>query len=114
MSMPHTRALATLALALATFSGQIVDQTTGQPLTKVHVQASGPTSAGATSDARGRFTLKALRPGRYTIQLQSDDVPQQTFHVTLAPNRNTVLTMKACSTTLDYHCAAPGGDGGGG
>lgn len=114
MSTVYTRTVAALALALATFSGRLVDQTTGQPLTHVHVHAAGPSTGEATSDAHGRFTLRKLRPGAYTIVVQSDDVPQQTFHVTLSGNRVTALTMKACSTTLDYHCAAPGDDGGGG
>lgn len=104
-----TKTLAALVLALATFSGTLLDQTTGQPLTNVHVHAAGPSAADATTDAHGRFTLKSLQPGNYTVTIESNDVPQQTFKVTLAGNQITVLTMKACSTTLDYHCAAPGG-----
>lgn len=114
MSTLYTRTILSLTLALATFSGQLVDQTTGQPLTHVHVHASGPSARDAVSDAHGRFTLKDLRPGGYTIAVQSDDVPQQTFHVRLATGRTTVLTMKACSTTLDYHCGTPAQPGGGG
>lgn len=111
MSTAYIRTFAALAFALATFSGRLVDQTTGQPLVNVHVHAAGPSSRDAESDASGRFTIKGLRPGRYTVVVQSDDVPQQTFHVTLAGNRITALTMKACSTTLDYHCDTPAADG---
>ncbi|HEY5340595.1 MAG TPA: carboxypeptidase regulatory-like domain-containing protein [Candidatus Aquilonibacter sp.] len=112
MSTTYTRILTSLALVLATFSGRLLDQTTDQPLTSVHVQVSGPTARHATTDAHGRFTLKGLRPGAYTVSVQSDDVPPQTFHVKLAHSRITVLTMKACSTTLDYHCGtAQQGDG---
>jgi len=107
MSTAYTRSLATLLLALATFSGTLLDRTTGQPLTSVHVHAAGPSAADATTDAHGRFTLKSLQPGSYTVTIESNDVPPQTFKVTLAGNRITVLTMKACSTTLDYHCAGP-------
>jgi len=116
MSIVYTRTIAALALVITTFSGQLVDQTTGQPLVKVHVRAVGPSRADATSDAQGRFTISHLRPGNYRIVVQSNDVPQQSFRVTLSANRVTALTMKACSTTLDYHCAAPddGGGGGGG
>lgn len=105
------KVLATFALALVTFSGTLLDQTTGQPLTNVHVHAAGPSAGNATTDAHGRFTLKSLQPGSYTVTVESNDVPQQTFKVTLAGNRITVLTIKACSTTLDYHCAGPAGPG---
>jgi hypothetical protein len=103
------KALASLVLALATFSGTLVDKTTGQPLTHVLVHVSGLSNAYATTDAHGRFTVKDLRPGGYNVTVESNDVPQQTFHVTLAADHITVLTIKACSTTLDYHCATPGG-----
>gem|GEM_PF-4110725 len=53
MSNACLRAVATLALALVTFSGTVLDQTTGQPLT---------------------------RPGTHAISVQSSDAPQQTFH----------------------------------
>lgn len=109
MSTVYTRLLASVVLALATFSGTLIDKTTGQPLTKVHVHAAGPSTGDATTDVHGRFTLKNLAPGSYTVNIESNDVPPQTFKVTLAGNRITVMTMKACSTTLDYHCAAPGG-----
>jgi hypothetical protein len=109
MSNAHTRSFLSLVLALAAISGQLLDQTTGQPLTRVHVHAAGPSHGDATSDAHGRFTISGLRPGRYTIDVESNDVPQQSFHVTVAPNHTAALTMKACSTTLDYHCAVPGG-----
>jgi hypothetical protein len=107
----YTRSIACLALALATFSGTLVDTTTGQPLSKVRVHLSGPSTADATSDEHGRFTLKDLKAGAYSVTLQSNDVPPQTFKVTLHDKQTLVLTMKACSTTLDYHCAGPGGGG---
>jgi len=109
MSTAYTRTLVSIALALATFSGTLLDKTTGQPLTKVHVHVAGPSAADATTDAHGRFTLKNLAAGTYTVNVESNDVPPQTFTVKLAGSRITVLTMKACSTTLDYHCSTPGG-----
>jgi hypothetical protein len=109
MSTAYTRTLVSFVLALATFSGTLLDKTTDQPLTKVHVHAAGTGSAVATTDAHGRFTFKDLAPGTYSINVQSNDVPPQTFTVKLVGNRITVLTIKACSTTLDYHCGTPGG-----
>jgi hypothetical protein len=42
--------------------------------------------------------------------VQSKDVPQQHFRFSI--ERGTVQTVKACSTTLDYHCGTPGGGAG--
>lgn len=108
MSNAFIRTASTFALVLVTFAGTLIDQTTGQPLTKVHVDAAGPASASATTDAHGRFTLAKLKPGAYTLTVESDDVPPQEFKVTLAPKPIVAMTIKACSTTLDYHCAGPG------
>jgi hypothetical protein len=107
MSNAFIRSASTLMLALVTWTGTLLDQTTGQPLVKVQVTAAGPASAHATTDAHGRFTLTGLQPGAYAITVESNDVPQQRFSVKLAPNTAT-FTIKACSTTLDYHCGPPG------
>jgi len=103
------KTLATLALASFTFWGTLLDQTTNQPLTSVRVNATGPSTARASTDSRGKFTLSNLKPGEYTITVQSRDVPQQHFNMRLT--RGTTKTIKACSTTLDYHCGSPGGGG---
>jgi hypothetical protein len=103
----YIRTIGGFALALVTFSGTLLDQTTNQPLTGVHVNASGPSTAHGSTDSRGNFTLSNLKPGRYTITVQSKDVPQQTFSYKIT--RSTAQTIKACSTTLDYHCGTPGG-----
>lgn len=101
------KTFATLALALVTFWGTLLDQTTNQPLTGVRVNAGGPSSARASTDSRGKFTLSNLKPGHYTITVQSKDVPQQSFDYKIT--KSTTQTIKACSTTLDYHCGSPGG-----
>jgi Carboxypeptidase regulatory-like domain len=98
---------AVLALALVTFWGTLLDKTTNQPLTMVRVNATGPSTARASTDSRGKFTLNNLKPGQYTITVQSRDVPQQTFDYKIT--KSTTQTIKACSTTLDYHCNSPGG-----
>jgi hypothetical protein len=107
MSTAYTRGPMGLALALVTFWGTLLDQTTHQPLTLVRVHATGPSSSRTTTDTRGRFTLTNLRPGQYTITVQSNDVPRQSFDFKIT--RSTSQTIKACSTTLDYHCNGGGG-----
>jgi hypothetical protein len=104
MSMPYTRTALSLALIFTALFGTLQDKTTGQPLPNVSVAAGHAT---ATTDAHGRFVLK-LAPGSYTLTVESNDVPPQAFAVRAKPGRTNV-TLKACSTTLDYHCAGPGG-----
>jgi hypothetical protein len=107
MCNAYTHVVASLALALITFSGTLLDQTTGQPLAHVGIRAVGPSAGDAVSDAHGRFRLRALRPGTYTLFVQSNDVPLQTFRLTIDGNGAMKRTLRACSTTLDYHCASP-------
>jgi hypothetical protein len=89
-------------------AGKIVDRTTGQPLTGVDVSAQGAVKvAPARTNDAGHYTLHGLAPGKYTLTVSSDDVPPQTFeivvHAAAKPQR---FDMTACSTTLDYSCAA--------
>ena len=112
MLTSHTRAALTFALVLSVFAGRLVDTTTGQPLPGVTVRLSGLSTASVTSDRLGRFTIKALKPGSYTVTMQSKDVPQQRVNVTLRANTTTVLDLRICSTTLDYHCGDAGGGAG--
>ena len=104
------KALASYALALLTFWGTLVDQTTGQPLPGVRVTTQGPTSRWTTTDARGKFALTNLTAGHYVITVESRDVPPQHFERRLT--KSTTQTLRACSTTLDYHCANSSGPSG--
>lgn len=94
-----------VVFGLVTFWGTLLDKTTNQPLTMVHVSAAGPSSARSETNSRGKFTLSKLKPGRYTITVQSKDVPQQSFDFSIT--RNSTRAIKACSTTLDYRCGSP-------
>ncbi len=103
-----TRLLGLLAVTL--LSGHVLDRTTNQPLPGVRVTTTG---ASASTDKDGRYVLRGLAPGSYTLTLQSSDVPAYRIHVTLKPGRNE-RDVRACSTTLDYGCGeapAPGGAG---
>ncbi len=105
------RYAAPVAIALAVLSGRVLDRTTGQGLAHVHVSAS---TLRATTDASGRYVLRGLKPGATAVTLESDDVPAQHFTVTVGSG-TTAHDFRACSTTLDYSCAAPvAPDGSGG
>jgi len=104
----------TVAVALATVSGRVLDTTTGQPLPGVRVAAG---TATATTDARGRFVLRRVRIGTQTLTLESNDVPLQRLTIRIKAT-NAPHDLHACSTTLDFHCGdangpAPAGGGAG-
>lgn len=114
MTIPYIRTFLTLALAFATFSTQLTDRTTGQIMPGVNVSLDGPSRAHGKTNARGVVTIKNLKPGSYTVTVESKDVPTQTLHVTLHRGTTTDIPIKVCSMTLDYSCGMPGGGGGGG
>lgn len=89
-------------LAVTFLSGRIVDRTTGQPLPGVRVTLA---DASATTGGDGRYRLRGLVPGTFTLTLQSNDVPVERLRVKLAPGANE-RDVRACSTTLDYGCGA--------
>jgi 5-hydroxyisourate hydrolase-like protein (transthyretin family) len=95
-------------LALTILVGHVVDRTTGQPLTGVDVSVTGTAAKIAptkTNDA-GTFKLRGLATGTYTVTVSSDDVPPQTFSVVVHATKEQRFEITACSTTLDYSCAA--------
>jgi hypothetical protein len=108
------RFLACLAFLLATISGRLLDNTTGQPLAKVQVLLRGPHAAATRSDAEGRFTFRNLPAGTYTIVVQSRDVPRQTHAVQVRAGAAATIDLHVCSTTLDYQCGggSPGAGNG--
>ena len=64
--------------------GKIVDRTTGQPLTGVDVSVQGARENRLRAHRRLRaLYARGLAPGKYTLGVSSDDVPPQTFDVTV-------------------------------
>src|SRR5687768_4581831 len=58
------------ATGTAAIRGRVLDAATGDPVRKVRVVAratGAPTPRGATSDAEGRFELKEVPAGRFTL-----------------------------------------------
>jgi hypothetical protein len=97
--------LIAVALAVATVSGQIRDRTTSQPLPGVTVAVG---TRHATTDSRGRYSLKTVPSGPQTLTVRSTDVPPQHFRITVkAPA--TRFDARVCSMTLDYNCSGLNG-----
>src|ERR1700761_8682433 len=100
------RTRAFVAVALALVIGRLTDLTTGQPLTGVTITVAGSSAHGVT-DENGNFRLKNVAAGAHALSLQSSDVPPQTRTITVGKGAKTLVHIVACSTTLDYSCAAP-------
>jgi hypothetical protein len=89
--------------AFAVLIGTLTDRTTGQPMPGVVVTLG---NVRATSHADGTFRLNGVKPGHATLSVSSDDVPPQTFPVTVGASTSHVA-LRVCSTTLDYNCGLP-------
>ena len=89
--------------ALAVLYGRVTDLTTGQPLT--HVSVTVDRAHHAITGQDGHYRIAGLKPGSYTLTLQSNDVPLQQASVTVRSGAaKTQADLTACSTTLDYAC----------
>lgn len=91
------------ACSFAVLIGTVSDRTTGQPLPGVTIAVG---KVHTTSHADGSFRLNGLTPGHATLSANSDDVPPQTFEVTIGAAQSHVA-LRLCSTTLDYNCGLP-------
>ena len=100
-------------VALGVLIGTITDKTTGQPLEGITVSTTaGSHTVQAHTDAAGRFVLRNIGEGSYTLRMSSRDVPAQTAKIQVR-GASTHVSLKACSMTLDYSCEDGGGPGGG-
>ena len=109
--MKYTVSNICFALALTLLLGRITDKTTGQPLRGVHVEiAQGHKTLRALTGADGRFRLGGVKPGPHMLRYWSDDVPANSTSVDIRGTK-AEIGITACSTTLDYSCAGPGGGG---
>ncbi len=91
------------ACSLSVLIGTVADRTTGQPLPGVTITLG---NVHATSHADGSFRLNGVKAGHATLSASSDDVPPQTFEVTVGATTSHVA-LRLCSTTLDYNCGPP-------
>jgi len=98
--MIAAHALRIAPLVAAILIGTISDRTTGQPLPGVAVSIG---AIHAKTHADGTYRLTGVKPGRATLDAESDDVPPQHFGVTIGKTRSRA-DLRACSTTLDYTC----------
>jgi hypothetical protein len=91
--------------------GHVTDITTGQALPGVTVTLDkGAIHRLVKTDTHGAYRFAGIPDGTYTLTLQSKDVPAASRAAVV--HGSTRLDLAACSTTLDYSCAA-GGPGSG-
>jgi hypothetical protein len=89
-------------------AGRVTDSTSGAPIARARVTLSG-TSAGATTDDRGRFTIDSLIPGSYTVEVQLDSVGAVHTAPIVVTDSATPLEIKAPSATnLRVKLCGPG------
>jgi hypothetical protein len=100
--MPHLLLLCA-SWMLAVLLGTVTDRTTAQPLPGVGISLG---AAHTTSHADGTFRINGVKPGHATLAVSSDDVPPQRYPVTIGSS-TTHVTLRVCSTTLDYNCGPP-------
>lgn len=74
--------------------GQVTDKKTGEPvpLANVIVKLDGEAVSGTTTDFDGRYVLKPIEPGRYTVEFSFLGYATQPFSgVIISPNKITTL-----------------------
>lgn len=103
MRLKAVASVAASFFALAVLFGHVTDLTTGQGL--AHVTVTANHAHHAVTHADGSYRIEGLKPGSYTLTLQSNDVPPQQASVTVRKGAaKTKADLTVCSTTLDYAC----------
>ncbi|QAS52292.1 carboxypeptidase regulatory-like domain-containing protein [Halobacillus litoralis] len=77
-----------------TLSGEVTDNTTGDPIEGASVQVidqSGITIATALTDGVGNYTIDNLPPGSYTVTISQSGYAAQTVGVIIVANGTTML-----------------------
>lgn len=82
-----------------TFSGQVVDATSGEPLPFANVQVLG-TTLGAITDANGRFTLKEVPTKSVRLRISYVGYRSQDFKVT-APGSDQVFRLAQAQINME-------------
>ncbi|MFQ3545546.1 carboxypeptidase regulatory-like domain-containing protein [Halobacillus rhizosphaerae] len=80
-----------------TLSGEVTDDTTGDPVQGASIQMinqSGVTIATATTDMAGNYTIDNLPPGSYTVTVSQPRYASQTLGVIIVANGLTVLDVQ--------------------
>lgn len=81
-------------------TGRITDEESGEPLTGVNVVISG-TSTGTATDLDGKYTIRDLEPGMYSITISYVSYTKQTINdIEVEEGRGTTVNSTLASETL--------------
>ena len=105
-------ARAPLALAQSgTIVGSVTDRGTGQPLEAARAQIVGST-AGAASDARGRFVLRSIAPGTYSIRVARIGFRPEVASVTVTGGDSARVSVSLLPSAVELDQVVVTGTGG--
>lgn len=90
--MPAASAPGSAAPSDANLTGHVVDKTTGEHLPYFRIQLTG-TSIATLTDASGHYSLRNIKPGRYTVEASLVGYAPIKKEVTLERDRTTELNF---------------------
>ncbi|MEM6526143.1 MAG: carboxypeptidase-like regulatory domain-containing protein [Bacteroidota bacterium] len=91
-----------MAQTSAKLSGRIIDGQNQEGIPGITIRFKG-TNKGAISDAQGKFSIKNIQPGTYSIEISGIGYEAQTLQLRLRENQNVtrLITLKESTKELD-------------
>jgi len=94
-----------------TIVGSVTDRGTGQPLDAARAQIVGST-AGAASDARGRFVLRTVAPGTYSVRVARIGFRPEVASVTVTAGDSARVSVALLPSAVELEQVVVTGTGG--
>jgi len=91
--------------------GTVTDRGTGQPIEAARAQLVGATTAGAT-DARGRFVLRSIAPGTYSVRVSRIGFRPEMASVSVPANDSARVSFALTPSAVELDQVVVTGTGG--